>query len=209
MGDIKLFAKVHCKGYMAKIRDTVHIQLYDSSGREVRNADTVNDYNSKAIAYRYDEDRNEEVQIADLSEFDGGSVEKTYYERTEAEFDGVLVGYMRLNVKSLIGTDWYEDEHRSYGYCFKKVTEKPKVGVVYFRNNSKRYVLVEDLEEIREEDVQLKDGLLKVTVPGDSKVRRILVMWRGTSDGLLFSPDGSTRDGGKHFSMFWNGGCSS
>lgn len=206
MGDIKLFAKVHCKAYMAKIRDTVHIQLYDSSGREVRNADTVNDYNSKAIAYRYDEDRNEEVEIADLSEFDGGSVEKTYYERTEAEFDGVLVGYMRLNVKSLIGTDWYEDEHRSYGYCFKKVTEKPKVGVVYYRNNSKRYVLVEDLEEICEDDVQLKDGLLKVTVPGDSRVERVLVMAGGTPKGLLFSPAGFTRDGGKQFSMLWNGG---
>lgn len=208
MGDIKLFAKVHCKAYMAKIRDTVHIQLYEY-GKEVLKADTVNDYNSKAIAYRYDEDRNEEVQIANLSEFDGGSVEKTYYERTEAEFDGVLVGYVRLNVKSLIGTDWYEDEHRSYGYCFKKVTEKPKVGIVYFRNNSRRYVLVEDLEEIREDKMQLKDGVLTVTVPGDSMVERVLVMAGRTSKGLLFSPAGFTRDGGKHFSMLWNGGRSS
>ena len=69
--------------------------------------------------------------------------------------------------------------------------------------------MVEDLEEIREDEMQLKDGMLTVTVPGDSKVRRVLVMWCGTSDGLLFSPDGSTRDGGKHFSMFWNGGRSS
>lgn len=149
MGDIKLFAKVHCKAYMAKIRDTVHIQLYDSSGREVRNADTVNDYNSKAIAYRYDEDRNEEVQIADLSEFDGESVEKTYRKRTECEFDGFVVGYTRLDVKGRIGTDWNDPGYGSeYGFCFKMITERPKVAVVYFKNNMKRYVLPEDMEEV-------------------------------------------------------------
>lgn len=150
MGDIKLFAKVHCKGYMAKIRDTVRIQLYDSNGREVRNADTVNDYNSKAIAYRYDEDRNEEVEIADLSEFDGSSVEKTYRKRTECEFDGVVVGYTTISVKGRIGTDWNSGYGEEYGFCFKVITDRPKVAVVYFKNNCKRYVLPEDMEEVNE-----------------------------------------------------------
>lgn len=147
---VKLFTKVHCKAYMAKVHDTVRIQLFDEDGT-LCTTKTVNSYKCKAIAYKFDPEKCEEIEIKDLSEFDGDSVEKIYRERKECEFDGVVVGYTRINVKGLIGTDWQSYDYgfgdlHEYGHCFKEITERVKVAVVYFKNNCKRYVLPEDME---------------------------------------------------------------
>ena len=143
---VKLFTKVHCKAYLANADDTVHIVMYKENGEE----ETSNRANPNTTAYavKLNEDTGEDVVIKDLSEFDGDGVEKVYRERIECEFDGFLVGYRRLNVKGTIGTDWAEDDYRSYGYCFRNITDRPKVGVVYFKNNCKRFVLPEDMEEV-------------------------------------------------------------
>lgn len=145
---IKIFSKVHCKAYMKKICDNVHIQFYNADGTFCYDK-VVTDYKAKAIAYGFDEDKWEQTELADLSEFDGDSVEKTYRKRTECEFDGFVVGYTRIDVKGRIGTNWDDPECGSeYGFCFKMITERPKVAVVYFKNNMKRYVLPEDMEEV-------------------------------------------------------------
>lgn len=143
---IKIFSKVHCRAYLANADDTVHIVMYKENG-EFETSKWANP-NTTAYAVKLNEDTGEDVVIKDLSEFDGDGVEKVYRERIECEFDGFLVGYRRLNVKGIIGTDWYEDDYRSYGYCFRNITDRPKVGVVYFKNNCKRYVLPEDMEEV-------------------------------------------------------------
>lgn len=147
---IKIFSKVYCKAYMAKAHDTVRIQLFDEDGT-LCTTKMVNSYKCKAIAYKFDPDKGEEIEIKDLSEFDGDSVKKIYRERKECEFDGVVVGYTIINVKGRIGTTWESDDYYpEYGHCFKEITERAKVAVVYFQNNCKRYVLPEDMEMIKE-----------------------------------------------------------
>lgn len=145
--DVKLFTKVHCKAYLANANDTVHITFYEGNGYPIFDK-SVKSTSVKAYAVKLNEDTGEDVVIKDLSEFDGDGVEKIYRKRVECEFDGFLVGYRRLNVKGIIGTDWYEEDYGSYGYCFKRITDRPKVGVVYFKNNCKRFVLPEDMEEV-------------------------------------------------------------
>lgn len=145
---VKLFTKVHCKAYLAKANDTVRIQLFNADGTFC-NDKVVSDYKCKAIAYKFDPKKLEDVEIKDLSEFDGDSVKKIYRERKECEFDGVVVGYTIINVKGIIGTTWESDGYYiEYGHCFKEITERAKVAVVYFQNNCKRYVLPEDMEEV-------------------------------------------------------------
>lgn len=149
---IKIFSKVHCKAYLAKAHDMVRIQLFDADGTFCKDK-VVHDYKCKAIAYKFDPKKFEDVEIKDLSEFDGDSVEKIYRERKECEFDGVVVGYTMIDVKGFIGTDWDSYDYGfgdiyEYGHCFKNITDRPKVAVVYFKNNMKRYVLPEDMEEV-------------------------------------------------------------
>lgn len=145
MAETKIFQKVHCKAYMKRIYDGVHIQFFNSDGTFCYDR-TVTDYKARAVAYRPSADSSQEEEIADLSEFDGSSVLKTYRERTECEFDGFLVGFTRIVATARIGTDWSDPLYgEEYGYCFKNVEDFPKVGVVYFKNNAKRYVLEEDI----------------------------------------------------------------
>ena len=148
MGKTKIFQKVHCKAYMKRIYDGVHIQFFNPDGTYCYDR-TVKDYGCRAVAYRPSADSSQEEKIADLSEFDGSSVLKTYRERTECEFDGFLVGFTRILATARIGTDWMSDKYTpEHGFCFKHAEDYPKVGVVYFKNNMKRYVLPEDMEEI-------------------------------------------------------------
>jgi len=135
---MKIFTKVHCKAYMKKISDGVYIQIYNKDGgfaQSRREWDTAEAFKGKE-------------KLADLSDWCGESVEKEYRERVEKSFNGFLVGYTRINIKGLIGTDTAWDfrgvESKT---VFKEITDKPKVAVVFFKNNCKRYVLLEDLEE--------------------------------------------------------------
>ena len=50
-----------------------------------------------------------------------------------------------MNYKGIIGTD--TDIYGERRFVFKDITDKPKVAVVFFKNNCKRYVLLEDIEE--------------------------------------------------------------
>lgn len=140
---MKLFQKVHCTAYLKKISDGVHIRFYNGDGTSY-DGNYPTDVNVKAIAYN----KNDE-EIADLSEFSGQSVEKTYRARVEEEFNGFLVGFTRVRVKGIIGTDWIDGPYcQEHGFCFKEIREYPRVGVVYFKNNVKRYVLPEDMNTI-------------------------------------------------------------
>ena len=148
---MQLFKKVHCKAYLKKIKDGVYIQFFNPDGTYY-NDRFVYDYNIKAIAYKTKLDENMmncDEELADLSEFDGSYVEKVYRERVECEFDGFVVGYTKINTKGKIGTDWDSGEYvREHGYCWREITERPKVAVVYFKNNIKRYVLLDDMKII-------------------------------------------------------------
>lgn len=136
---MELFRKYHCKAYMKKASDFAHIQVGYG-------APDVNINDAKSIVGIY-QDKDGETVEKDLSECCGEGIPKRYYDRVEKEFDGFLVGTKTLNCKEIIGTDTSENDYRGeYRHFFKEITYAPMVGVVYFRNNGKRYVLLEDME---------------------------------------------------------------
>lgn len=136
----KLFSRVRCHGYLAKESDGRYIIMFKPNGEHESRRITT-DYHTKAIAYENDK------EIADLSEFSGQSIEKTYRKMVEQEFEGVLVGYTKVKVKGRIGTDWEAPPYGpEYGFCFKSDLVFEKVGVVYFKNNCKRYVPIQYME---------------------------------------------------------------
>jgi hypothetical protein len=151
MSEPKLFTMVKCKAYLKKAHDGVFIEFEDKYGIPIMNK-TVDSPDAKAFAWKLNPDTLLHEVIKDLGDWCGDSVEKTYRERIEEEFTGCVVGYTRINVKGRIGTDWECDSYcGEYGHCFKEITEYPKVAVVYFKNNVKRYVLPEDMEEVKKD----------------------------------------------------------
>lgn len=145
---MKIFQKVRCKGYVKKVYDGVYIQFFYPDGKFCYDK-AVTDYKARAVAYKVIPESSEPVEIKDLSEFDGNSVEKVWRKRVDADFTGVLVGFTTVNMSGYIGTDWETPDYsQEYGHCFKTVEKTAKVGVVYFKNNVKRYVLEEDMEVI-------------------------------------------------------------
>ena len=142
----KLFAIVKCKAYLERVKDSVHIVQYNEDGT-ICSGKYQAQMHGKAIAYKFDADKGEEVEIADLSDYCGQSVDKIYRQRVEQEFVGCVVGYTRVDVACVIGTDWFSHplNGSEFGFCFKEITESPKVAVVYFKDNCRRYVLPEDI----------------------------------------------------------------
>ena len=155
----KIFCKVHCKGYLKKIHDGVFLRCdkVDEKGGWQMPADgnAWRDINVKvtAIWSGYQDGKWQEKEIADLSGFEGETVDKVYRERIEEEFDGFLVGFTRITTTGKIGTDMTMHPYNLSGdmeeaYHLTKETNRERVGVVYFKNNSKRYVYPEDMERI-------------------------------------------------------------
>lgn len=145
---MKLFTKVKCHAYLKRVYDGVFIGFEDKYGTPIETK-TVPHADIKAFAWRLNPETLMNEKFADLSEWCGQSVEKKYRERIEEEFTGFLVGITRIKISGRIGTDWESDSYygEEFGHCFKVVDDYPKVGVVYFKNNAKRYVLLEDMEE--------------------------------------------------------------
>lgn len=148
----KLFVKVRCRAYMKKIKDGVYIQGFNSDGTMIMNGRNRFTITDKLVAYgrgpNWETDFRD-VELKDLSSCEGEAVTKRYRERIEEDFTGIVVGYTTLKCEGLIGTDWNDDEYGGdFGYCFKQTTYAPKVAVVYFKNNCKRYVLLDDMEEL-------------------------------------------------------------
>ncbi len=146
----KIFRKVHCKAYLQKFSDGVHLECFEiepESGAEIPT--TLSrwsvDKNIKVTACRWEE------EIKDLSACEGEYVVKQYRRRVEEEFDGFLVGVTRITTSAKIGTDWstdrFCDSYTEYMHLFKQPNTE-KVAVVYFKNNVKRYVPLEDIKYV-------------------------------------------------------------
>lgn len=149
----KIFRKVHCKAYMKQIKDGVHLSVFHADSYEPVTGSSWGELDIQVIAERtyYENGEWREEELADLSGFEGDSVHKVYRERVEEEFDGFLVGYTRVTTTGEIGTDTTMWPYNLSGdleevfHLFKN-THQEEVGVVYFKNNAKRYVLIEDIE---------------------------------------------------------------
>lgn len=143
----QLFSRVKCCAYLREKKDGTYIEVRDKDGKVIYPNRVTEPLSAYAVRF---DPRLEKLEIiADLSNWDGESVKKIYRERTEADFTGVVVGYKRIDRSGYIGTDWETPPYgREYGHFFKEIDDRPEVAVVYFRNNNKRFVLPEDMEEI-------------------------------------------------------------
>ena len=156
---MKIFQKVHCKAYLKKHHDGIHLNCWDGdddflmpvSGNAWDHIVKV-----KAVQLWYRGGEWGESEIADLSGFEGETVDKQYRIRVEEEFDGFLVGITHIVTTGRIGTDMTMfpcdlDGNLKEVFHLIKATDKEKVGVVYFKNNAKRYVLLDDMRGEQEE----------------------------------------------------------
>ena len=127
---------VHCTSYLKTVRDGRCLETVRGDGEieEVRYVGIGDD-------------------IPDKCECEG-SLEflKTYYEKKQVEFDGVLVGTKKIVVDGYLyaDTDYhpYVGEHIVVG---KQANTTVLCGIVFFGNNQKRYVPMDDLEVIPDE----------------------------------------------------------
>ena len=165
---MKIFRKVHCKAYLKKQSDGVRLDcwkkiFYNFGGKEgwseepAKGSTWGEDEKIRVLAIKsvYEDGMWKDKQIADLSSFEGETVEKVYRHRVEEEFDGFLVGITNIVVTGRIGTDYDMVPYNMNGdlegiYHLTKDVDYQKVGVVYFKNNSKRYVLLDDMEDVEE-----------------------------------------------------------
>lgn len=145
---MKIFQRVRCKAYLKKVKDGVMLNCTDG-GNPVRG--NAWDHPISVFAIRGNFPNIEEMN---LSAFKGEAVDKTYRERVEENFSGFLVGITYIVTAGKIGTDTSVnvpiDMNTSLIYYLTKKTHSEKVGVVFFKNNAKRYVLPEDIEEEEE-----------------------------------------------------------
>ena len=157
---MKIFQRVHCKAYLKKYSDGISLSCVETVGDFGVMPAQGNKWNHmitvKAMKSSYENGSWSETELADLSGFEGGSVDKQYRIRTEEEFDGFLVGITYIVTTGRIGTDMTMYPYNMSGdleevFHLFKVTDKEKVGVVYFKNNAKRYVLLEDMDPFKEE----------------------------------------------------------
>lgn len=160
---MKIFIPVHCKAYLQKHSDGIYLETMKR--RQVGSFGYI-DEPAKGNAWGEmiivkavkNENANGEwktKEIADLSDFEGNSVSKEYRRRVEEEFDGFLVGITYIVVSGEIGTDMTMRPCNMSGdlaevFHLTKHTHKEKVGVVYFKNNAKRYVRLGDMAERKE-----------------------------------------------------------
>lgn len=151
---MKIFKKVHCKAYLKKQSDGIMLSCYkDYNEFEFPLSGVAWEEPVKVIAHQniYQNGEWKDVVLADLSDFEGSTVEKIYRTRVEEEFDGFLVGITQIVTNGRIGTDMDMVPYNIAGdlkelYHLVKYTHKEKVGVVYFKNNARRYVLIDDIE---------------------------------------------------------------
>lgn len=154
---LKLGDKVHCKAYLQRFSDGVYLYPCKYDGSPMEGNSWGDMCECKAFRNECVNGKYVTTEIADLSGFEGETVEKQYRRKVEADFDGVFVGYTRIVVSGRIGTDMTMRPYNMSGdleevYHLTKDTDKQKVGVVFFKNNAKRYVPIEDMERKTDND---------------------------------------------------------
>lgn len=150
---MKIFQKVHCKAYLKKYHDGIRLDCWDGNDDfiiPINGSSWDHMVKVKAMQAWYKDGKWGESEVSDLSGFEGEAVDKQYRIRVEEEFDGFLVGITYVVTTGRIGTDMTMhpcdmDGNLKEVFHLFKTTDKEKVGVVYFKNNAKRYVLLDDM----------------------------------------------------------------
>ena len=130
---MNLFDKVKCNGFYSKVRDGTYICL-DSQNLKAAHM------NSNA------------VDTECLVEEDVDRVEKTYYKHVTKKFCGVIVGFTDLIVTGYLDVIYNDTIDVGIGVLPEQffVQKNPncvvKCAIVYYANNKKHYVPLEDIE---------------------------------------------------------------
>lgn len=125
-----LFKKVSCTGFLKKAHDGKFIYLDKDSLK----ADLCSSYDTTI-------------------EHDIDSAEKTYYEYVNKKFKGVIVGFIDIVVKGYLDVIYEDEVDVGVGvipekfYVAKRPKETIKCAIVYYANNKKHIVPLEDIEE--------------------------------------------------------------
>lgn len=133
--EVKLFDKCKCKGFYKKAHDGLFIYL----DREDLRADLMNS----------------NIQ-GELVEEDIECAEKRYYEHKNGNFSGVIVGFVDLVVVGYLDVIYDCGVDVGFGampykyYISKRPKEVVKCAIVYYANNLKHFVPLEDIVEILE-----------------------------------------------------------
>lgn len=133
---MKLFDKCKCKGFYKKAHDGIFIYL-DTQNMK---ADLVNTHIRTDDGVMVEED----IECA----------EKCYYEHKYGNFSGVIVGFIDLVVVGYLDVIYQDACDVGVGvipekyYIAKRPKETVKCAIVYYANNMKHYVPVEDIVEI-------------------------------------------------------------
>lgn len=131
--EVKLFDKCKCKGFYKKLHDGIYIQL-DSKNL------TADLMNSNVHGELVEED----IECA----------EKQYYEHKDGNFSGVIVGFVSLVVVGYLDVIYDCGVGVGFGtmpdkyYISKRPKEVVKCAIVYYANNLKHYVPLDDIVEI-------------------------------------------------------------
>lgn len=141
-----MFQTVKCSKYMRKINDGKCITLL--TGNETENGKPAyfyTDYSEKK-----EKDRFREVPAEDWG---GGDFMKTYYEPSEKEFVGIIIGMKIIVVKAELFCDTnYGYDGSEKDYIGRDVKEQMKVAIVAYGCNKTRLVPMDSFEIIKEED---------------------------------------------------------
>lgn len=143
-------AKCKCNGFLKKVSDGTYIQHIEKTespdGREHYLL-----HNNEIDNKSYEESESECCGEHELL--------KTYYERKEREFEGVIVGKKEVIVTGWLVVDTDSDPWRGERtYIRKEPEEIVECAVVYFSQNKKRYVPFDCIKEV------VKSGMFSLTI---------------------------------------------
>lgn len=130
--EANLFDVCQCKGFYKKAHDGIYIEL----DREKLTADAYTSASDVAI------------------ESDCDRIEKTYYEYVKANCRGVIVGFVDVVVKGFLDVIYNDAYDTGIGMTQEEfyVTKTPKeivrCAIVYYANNKKHYVPLDDIEKV-------------------------------------------------------------
>lgn len=131
--EVKLFDKCKCKGFYKKVHDGIYIQL-DSNNLT---ADLMNPNVQGGLV-------EEDIECA----------EKRYYEHKQSNFSGVIVGFISLVVVGYLDVIYDCGVDVGFGtmpdkyYISKRPKEIVKCAIVYYANNLKHFVPIDDIVEV-------------------------------------------------------------
>ena len=146
---VKLFDKVKCKGFYAKHNDGIYIAL--------------DKQNLTADLMKSETTVEEDIDRA----------EKTYYQHRKENFSGVIVGFTDITVQGYLDVIYDDAVDVGIGiipekyWIQKNAKQVEKCAIVYYANNKKHYVPLDDIVEVIKDDVSASKNHDKKRAQGD------------------------------------------